>query len=124
MGRKEDRQPLQRMVEAAKIDTSWFRARKYPGTAGTKGPIGALQMKREQALSEKRKWTRSPALLGALTLGVLIVFFGAPIIPVEGSYTVSDFCRINYQYSYKDWQSLVYYLLNIGYHYRVFLHSY
>src|SRR2546425_11923275 len=98
MGRKQDRQPLQRMVEAAKIDTGRFRARKCPRTARKKGPNGAPQMKSEQAPREKRKWTRSPILLGALTLGVLSLFFAAPIIPVEGSYTASD-CGINFQYS-------------------------
>src|SRR5229473_8008087 len=111
MGRKQDRQPLLRMVEAPKIDTIRVRARKCPGTARKKGPNGALQMKKEQALSEKRKWTRSPILLGALTLGILSLFFATPIIPVEGSYTASD-CGINFHCSSTDWQSPGYHLLN------------
>ena len=81
-------------------------------------------MKEEQILSKKRNRVRSPIVVGVVALGVLILFFAAPIIPVEGNYTISNnFCGNNFHYSYTDWQSPSYHLLNVGYH-RVFPHTF
>src|SRR2546425_1520025 len=52
MGRREDCQPLQRMVKAAKIDTSRLRAGENPGFTGQKGPTGEVQVNSEQRMAK------------------------------------------------------------------------
>ena len=69
-------------------------------------------MSEDQGLSQKRKRSRFPILVAVLALALLISFLTAPIIPVDGKYTVSGYlCG-----SYTDWQSPSYHLFNIGYH--------
>src|SRR5690348_14608251 len=111
MGRETDRQPVQRLVEKTETDSSWFRSRECSGAEGQKGFAGEIQMMKNNI--PKKHWMR--LLVPVSSLALVIVFFLAPIIPLNVSYSCPPPTPSSVHYT--DWQSPSYYLFQIGYHY-------
>src|SRR5690348_14161111 len=100
MGRDEDRELVQCMVETAKDDTREPQTRNHQRSSWSKRPAGELQMTRSQT------WTRDKISIG-MTLAIVIhviFFFLVPYIPTSTN------CP-----SATDWQSACYYPIKAGY---------
>src|SRR3989441_4669493 len=98
MGRDEDRQSIHSMVEAAKIDTGRFRFGECPGSAGTKGLAGEVQVRmlsRERIIDSRRSLPVDRVQVGKQEAeGGCGVVGLACNVPLEGKYLLQSLVQM------------------------------
>lgn len=132
MGRDENCQSVQCLVEEAEIDTGRFRAQEHSGITGTKGLASEVQVTRNQPKIGRGRSKRFGVLAVVIPVVFLTLFFEAPIVPV--AYTRPASCGRECTFggygpdvprlggrpcpgvNYTGWQSLGYHLFEIGYY--------
>src|SRR6266581_129780 len=98
MGRDEDCESLHCMVEAAKIDTGWFRVGECPGSARTKGPAGEVQVRAlsgERIIDSRRSLPVTSVQIGKQEAeGGCGVVGLACNVPLEGKYLLQSLMQM------------------------------
>src|SRR4029077_16294484 len=97
MGRNTDCQPLQRMVEAVKIDIGRFRPRENPGFTGKKGPAREVQvtLSGQQIIDSRRALPVSRVHVGKQEAeGGCGVVGLAGNVPLEGKYLLQSLVQM------------------------------
>src|SRR5712664_1602939 len=106
MGRRENRQSLQRLDEAVKIDSSRFRTEAHSGITGKKGPPGYVQvtLSGQRIIDSRRSLPVDRVQIGKQEAeGGCGVVGLACNVPLEGKYLLQSLVQMRNRGNGKGW---------------------